>query len=168
MSAPIPSDAQKFRTGILPSMIFIFVGGIAVGYPFAFFLILTDHEFAVNWQDILKFILFSISIIFPAALLFSFVFASVMSVSFPTYISVHGIHGHSFWGKRRFIGWNEIAEAKKFTMFNLKYVHLYPVASRKFLSLPLFQSSQAEFLSEIAKFAPPDSPIRNHLRPINT
>lgn len=163
MTPPIPPDARRFRMRIIPSMIFISVGGLCLGYLFGIALILIKHQFAINWMSLLKRIPFTIPIAILAALVLSFIWSSILALLFPSYISSNGIHGHSLWSGRCFIAWADITRAKKFNLMNLTYVRLYSGSNATTLWLPLFQSPRVEFLKEIAKFAPPNSPIRDYL-----
>ncbi len=164
MTPPIPPDAKRFRVGIIPGIIFVSTGGLGFGYPLGIALILIKHRFAVNWMSLLKVIAFSIPIVIPLILSLAFTWAFTMFLLFPSYVSSSGIHGHSFWGVRRFIAWSDIVRAKKFNLMNLAYICLYSASNASILWFPLFQSPHVEFVNEIVKFAPPNSPIRDHLR----
>jgi hypothetical protein len=159
MAISIPPEAKPFKMAILPGVIFIFVAGFVLGHGVGFCMHLVKHHSPVNWSFLSEMILYSI----PALLIYAFLFALIIRMAFPTYLSSSGIYGHSFWGIRHYLGWTDIVRARKFRMGNLAYLRLYARNGRAMIWLPLFQSSRREFFNEIRKFAPPNHQILNHL-----
>ncbi len=173
----IPPGLKRFRTSIvagaiamfLLTVVFTFIGGIWL------------HGFDVtvnNWRYLLRTYL-----VLSAPLSF---FSSLMLARLnPVAFSNGGIYGYTLRGKKFFfpwedipwedipwedipwedIPWEDILQARRFRFLNLRWLRIYSKTSKNVLWLPLFQSRPVEFLHEIGKFAPPDSPIRNHLRP---
>ena len=159
MVTPIPPDARRFRMAVIPSTIFIFVAGFILGHVGGISLLLIEHGTHVNWAAVSKIVLLSI----PAMLLFAFVWALVLRLLFPSYVSSAGVHGHSFWGTRAYLGWPDMARAKKFRLGNLVYLRLYSKTGETIIWFPLFLSPPAGFVTEIRKSAPPNHPILSHL-----
>jgi hypothetical protein len=153
----IPPGLKRFRTSIvagaiamfLLTVVFTFIGGIWL------------HGFDVtvnNWRYLLRTYL-----VLSAPLSF---FSSLMLARLnPVAFSNGGIYGYTLRGKKFFFPWEDILQARRFRFLNLRWLRIYSKTSKNVLWLPLFQSRPVEFLHEIGKFAPPDSPIRNHLRP---
>ena len=159
MKTPIPADAKRFQMRIMPPLIFMVVGGLLAGHIPGITMVLAKNGHNLRWMMILKIILFSI----PVVLAFAFVIAWLLSVLLPTYTSVNGVHGHSFWYVRQFLNWSDIKQAKRFKLCNLAYVRLYSGKDSKVMWFPLYQKPSPEFQNEIRKFAPPGSPILEHL-----
>lgn len=160
MGTPIPKDAKKFRMGIIPLTVCMFLMVCFLGYVVGIPVILMEHGQGMNLVVFAKAILVTV----PVLLAFAFVFAVLISILFPSYISAQGIHGHSLWGGRSFLGWADIARAKKFPFANLAYVRLYSGSGKATIWFPLFQSPRPYFRDEIKRFAPPNSPILNYLK----
>lgn len=156
----IPPALKKFRGSIISGTIFVFLLAVAGAFVFE----ISVHGFADtirHWP------------IFVGASLFWGAPVSLFSVLAlvllnPVAFSNEGIYGYSVWGTKCFLHWEDIQQARRFKLFNLTWLRIYSKANKNVLWLPLFQSQPAEFMREIGKFAPPGSPIRNHLRPINT
>jgi hypothetical protein len=155
----IPPDVKRFRMAILPLAINIFVAGFILGHGLGISLILIKHGFHIDWMFIVKIILLSIL----PMLAFAFIWALMMNLLYPSYVSSSGIYGHSILGARRYLNWTDMVQARKFRLGNSVYLRLYDNTGRAVIWLPLFQSPLVEFRNEIRKFAPPNSPILDHL-----
>jgi hypothetical protein len=93
----------------------------------------------------------------------SLIGAWMLSILFPASLSAEGVYGHSLWGARRFVRWQDIAAARTFRLFNLHWLRIY-ATDGKVTWLALFQSHKPEFSQEIQRLAPPVSPVLNYLR----
>ena len=144
---------------ILPGAVFIFIAGFVLGHGLGISTILIRHHFHANWSLVSKAVLYSI----PVLLIYAFAFASIMRLVFPTYISSSGVYGHSFCGIRRYLGWADIVQTRRFFLGNLVYLRLYARNGKAVIWLPMYQSRRLEFFNEIRKFALPNHPILNHL-----
>jgi hypothetical protein len=82
---------------------------------------------------------------------------------FPVVLSKEGLHGHSVWGVRRFMRWQDIAAARPFRVFNLLWLRLYSKDGKDVIWLAMFQSRPAQFKDEVRKLASPDNPLLKHL-----
>ncbi len=91
----------------------------------------------------------------PGACIVSWIF----SRCFPVILSKSGIQGYSFWGLPRFVRWQDIKEARGFSLLNLRFLRLYSVRDQKVTWIGLFQANPRDFLLQIQIFAPTDSPI---------
>jgi len=91
-------------------------------------------------------------------------FAWVISVCFPNKLGPSGVDGHSFWGVRRFIRWQDIQRASPFRYLGFKFLRLYPGGGRGATWIAFSQARQKEFEEEIRKLAPLESPIRAFLK----
>lgn len=156
----IPPNLKRFRSSIFSCAIFIFVGGtvfICIGTILLDGFAGTLH----HWRLLLGISLF-------LSLPFSFVYSLALAVlSPPVAFSNDGIYAFSFSGKKRFLRWENILQIRRFRLFNLAYLRIYSKVNKDILWIPLFQSRPVEFLHEIGKFAPGDSPIRYFLKPGN-
>jgi hypothetical protein len=94
----------------------------------------------------------------------SLIGAWMLSIFYPASFSVDGIYGHSFWGRRRFARWQDIAAARTFSLLNLRWLRIYTIGDGKVTWLALFQSDKVEFRREIQRLAPAGSPVLNHMR----
>jgi hypothetical protein len=155
-----PPTLKKFRGSIKSCFIFIFLSGMAGVCIIQFFL----HGFAHAlryWRIILSGLLFVGA---PICILQALILVLLNPVAF----SNEGIYDYSVLGKKRLLRWEDILEVRRFKLINLTWLRIYSKVNKSVLWLPLFQSKPTEFVREIAKFAPPNSPIRNHLSPGNT
>ncbi|HEY1661809.1 MAG TPA: hypothetical protein VGI03_05265 [Verrucomicrobiae bacterium] len=156
---PIPVDARRFRMSIVPPMIFIFIGGLVIGYAMGICVLLFKYHSNIPWHLIPTIVAYSV----PGILIYSFVTGLTVSLLFPSRIASNGIYGYSFGGSRNYLGWTEIARAGKIRLGNLVFLRLYDSTGRAMIWLPLFQSRGAEFQNDIRKFAPPNHPVLSHL-----
>jgi hypothetical protein len=85
----------------------------------------------------------------------------LISLMYTSAFSAEGIYGHSFWGVRRFVRWQDIADAKACKLANLPWLRVYG-ANGKVTWLALFQVQKNEFWQEIRKHAPADSTVLRH------
>lgn len=150
MSVSVPHDCKKFRPAVVPMSIFIFAGGMLGAFCL---VIITEgfHFNAVVW-----------SVAAGLGAVFSVCWSCVIFLVYSAAFSAEGIYGHSFWGFRRFIGWQHIAEAKIFRVINLPFLRVYGTDG-KVTWLALFQVTREEFCQEVRKFAPPNSPVLQYL-----
>jgi hypothetical protein len=139
-----------------------FVLGFALGHTLGIFSLLIRHGF-VDWHLVGRIILSTTPKLFFFSFGCAFIWAWIIFLLFPALISGQGIRGHSFWGMRRFVGWEEIVKVKKFSLFGLPYLRIFSATDGKVTWLPLFQSQMVEFRNEIRKFAPSNSPLLAHL-----
>lgn len=150
MALSIPSDCRKFRAAIAPMSIFIFVSGM-VGL-----LILIVIEDGLHFDQ--RALAFATGF----AVVLSIVCSWILSLVFPAAVSSDGIYGHSFWGRRRFIRWQDISSVHTFRLVSFRWLRVYNTDGRV-TWLALFQSRGTEFRQEIRRLAPPSSPVLNHL-----
>ena len=101
--------------------------------------------------------------IVPFILVYAVVFSVIISLLYSCIITPAGIYGHSFWGLRRYLGWSDIAAAKKGKLGNLVFLKLYNSAGCSIIWLPLFQAKRVEFQEMVRKCAPPGHPVLSHL-----
>jgi hypothetical protein len=148
---PIPSAGKKFRTPVFSLFIFFVVMGWLVG--FAMVLMMDGFNFDR------RALVMSGASVMPLGLLAAW----GTSLYFTAVLSAEGIHGHSFWGSRRFIRWQDMAEARTFTLLNLRWLRVYSDAEGRVTWLALSQARKREFVEELRRLAPPSSPVLKHL-----
>jgi hypothetical protein len=148
---PNPSNSRKFRIAVLPLFLFVLVGSI-LGIACLF---LIDHRRHFDLHALLRATV--------ALLVLSLLWACLLHIFFPASFTADGIYGHSFWGPRRFVRWQDIKEARTFRSFNLNWLRIY-ATDNTVTWLALFQSHQTAFREEIQRLAPVGNPILNHLR----
>ena len=146
MTVSIPSDCRKFRAAVVPLFVFVFVVAIVGVWC------------AILAKDGSHFDRHAAAVASGFEVVFSLVAAWMLSLCFPDAFSREGIYGHSFWGRRRFVSWQEVAAARTLRLLNLRYLRVY-AADGKVTWLALFQSEGADFRQEIRRFAPPESPV---------
>jgi hypothetical protein len=146
----MPPNIKKFRTAILPVAIFVFIGGMA----WSSCLIVVRYGRLVDGR--------ALTVASGYGLIFSFVWSWLMALFLPVGFSAEGIHGYSFWGRRRFVAWPAVTKARTFGLLNLKYLRIYG-ADGRVTWLPLFPSKRAEFQQEIRKFAPVGNPVLDYI-----
>lgn len=144
---------------IVQPMIFIFIGGMVLGYSMAACSIFTKYHSHVPWRLLTTIVCYSL----PALLGYSFVMGLILSLLFPCRIASNGIYGYSFGGTRGYLGWADIASVKKGRLGNLHFLRLFDNAGHDFIWLPLFQSRRVEFENEIRRLAPPNHPVLSQL-----
>jgi hypothetical protein len=150
MTIAIPSDCRKFRAAIPP----MFFCTIVASLPGFLCVVLILSRVSFDRRGIL-----SGSASIPVT---SFLLTSLLSIYYRAGISAEGIYGHSVWGTRRFIAWQEIAGARTFRLLNLRWLRIYG-RDGKVTWLALFQSRPAEFEREIRRLAPDGSPVLRFL-----
>ena len=79
-------------------------------------------------------------------------------------LSEAGIRAYSFWGKRRFIKWQEIEAVRPFTLLNLRYLRLYGPQPSKPLWLAIFIPNPSAFRDAITRLAPINCPVLDHIK----
>jgi hypothetical protein len=153
MDVPTQRCSKTFRVAIFPT----FAAICSLGFLLYLLLIVTEEGLrGINVEALLFGGL--------AAALGSFVGACLMALCFTLKLTPEGVFGHSAWGIRRFIRWQDIATAKPFRFFNLRYLRLYPETGRRPIWIALFQARKAEFEQGLQMLAPADSPVRQYLR----
>lgn len=150
MANSIPSECRKFRAAVMPMATFMFVTGMAM----VILLIVITDGFHFDRR--------ALAIATGTALAFSIAYSWMLSCLFPAAFSAEGIYGHSFWARRRFVRWPDVASARTFRLANLRWLRVY-AADGTVTWLPLFQSQGAEFCEEIRRLAPPGNPILSRL-----
>jgi hypothetical protein len=150
MNMSIPPDIKKFRTAIIPGAIFLFVSSMT----FSLCAISLQYGWHIDGR--------ALAFTTGAVLMFSFAYSWLMARLFPIGFSADGIYGHSFWGRRRFVSWQEIATARPRRLGNLRWLRVYAIDG-KVTWVALFQSRDTEFQQEIRRLAPPGNPVLNHL-----
>jgi arylsulfatase A-like enzyme len=149
MAVSIPADSKKFRAGITP----IFLWFLAFCLPLLVCFILIMDGLRFDWRALVCALAFT--------LVQSLFWAWILSLLFPVSFSAEGVYGQSFWGRQRFVRWQDIAAARTLRIINLRWLRLYPAAGRKVTWIALYQSLKAEFRQEMQRLAPPDSPVLN-------
>ena len=148
----IPSDAKIFRSAVIPMFIWLFV--FVMILLLCVILALDGH---IIWRVFLKTILI---VVLPLLIITTWVFY----FAFPVGISSSGIYGHSIWGFRRFIGWQDIARVKKIRVLNLEWLRIYSAVNGKVTWLAHFQKEPTKFIEEIHKQAPPNNTVLTFLK----
>jgi hypothetical protein len=144
---------------IVPMTLSVFVTGIIVGYALGIAIVLVRVKDHFDWAVVSK----TAPYIVPILLVYAFVFAVAISLFYPCSITSTGVYGHSFWGLRRYLGWNEISAAKKKRIGNLVFLSLSSKTGGAAIWLPLFQSRRAEFVETVRKSASPNHPVLSQL-----
>jgi hypothetical protein len=151
MAISIPTNAKRFKV----SVIWLSLWEFLVSAVLITCLILIQDGLKTDARALIHAIIF--------VLFFSFVVGWITSKVFPAWFSADGIYGHSFWGVRRFVRWQDIASVRRFTLLKLPWIRIYSSIDGQVTWLPLFQSRPAEFQQIIKEFAPLNSPILIHL-----
>ena len=151
MTTAIPSDCRKFRAAVTPMSIFILVVAVLVQFCLCFI------------NDGLHFDRYDLAILIGFAVVFSIGWSWMISLLCPAAFSADGIYAHSFWGRRRFVRWQDVVKARTFRIANLPWVRVSG-ADSKITWLALFQVRKNDFCQEIRRFAPPDSPVLQCIR----
>ena len=150
MAISIPSDCRKFRAAVIPMAIFIYVGGMVI-----LLILIVIHDGFHFDQRALAFTA-------GVSLVSSIIYSWVLSFVLPTAFSSDGIYGHSFWGRRRFVRWQDISSVRTFRAVNLRWLRVYATDGRV-TWFPLFQSRGPEFRQEIRRLAPSSNAILNYV-----
>jgi hypothetical protein len=151
MAISIPSECRKFKAAVTPLFVCILV--LSMLGLFGVVLSFDGLHF-----DRLALAVASMSVLTLAPLM-----AWLSSVVYPASFSADGIYGHSFWGRRRFVRWQDVAVARTFRLLNLRWLRIYTTDYSKVIWLALFPANKVEFLKEIHRLAPSKSPIFKHL-----
>jgi hypothetical protein len=151
MGDSIPSQARQFRAAVMPMFfcVYLSVVVIAGGYEVAL------NRFALVWRALL--------VGFAAGVPVAWFGAWTLARYFPAAVSSEGLYGHSVWGVRRFIRWQDITAVKGFRILNLRWLRVYSRVDKEVVWLAMFQSRPIEFQDEIRRLAPEGSPLLNHL-----
>ncbi len=122
-----------------------------LGVPLYIALIFFKLGTQVQWKPLLV----GVAAMVPT----SIISAGLLSLFFPVRLSPDGIHAQSVWGLPRFIRWQDIKQARRFSFFNLRWLRLHSRADNSVTWVALFQTPAVAFNQEIHKLAPPDSPV---------
>jgi hypothetical protein len=147
MVISIPTGAKKIK----PSVVWLFIWEFLVSAVLFTCFVLV--------QDGLRMDIRAFTHALVLVLFLSFILAWILSVFFPAWISSDGIYGHSFWGVRRFIRWQDIASVRRFSLLKLPWIRIYSNVDGKVTWLPLFQARPFEFRQTLKEYAPLNSPI---------
>jgi hypothetical protein len=96
------------------------------------------------------------------AFVYSVICAWAISLLYQDSFSAEGIYGHSFWGFRRFVRWQDVTSARTLRLFNLKFLRLYST-NGQVTWLALFTAQKIIFREEIRRLAPANNPVLNFL-----
>jgi hypothetical protein len=129
---------------------------VVVGWPGFLCVILIRHGLHINPHAFA-----SASATIPVSSLIGAYLLSIVSTRMA--FSTDGVYGYSFWGPRRFVRWQDIATAQTFSVLNLRWLRIRAASHGKVTWLALFPAHRAAFRQEIRRFAPPASPVLNHL-----
>jgi hypothetical protein len=152
MSADAKEEGKVFRAAVLP------LSGAIAGPGMLFVLCLIIRLYGWRHLD-LKVVLAGMVAVEFAGVACAWAF----SVCFPNKLNAAGVHGHSFWGVRRFIRWGDIQKATPFRYLVFRFLRLHPVDGKAPTWIALSQARQKEFEEEVRKLAPADCPIRAFL-----
>ena len=106
-----------------------------------------------------------------AGYLLAFAFASIpaavwalLAQFFLSYIyfvdvSADGLGGGTFWGRRRFVQWNTVRSARRYTWLTMGLVYVRFVDGSPALWLPTKVKRQAAFLKDLQTAAPAGNPV---------
>jgi hypothetical protein len=91
------------------------------------------------------------------------ILAWVLSRCFSDIVSEEGIYGHSFWGVRRFVRWQDVRQVRRFRALNLRFLRVYSSVDSAVTWIGSSWMHVPEFRREIERVSPSDSPIREFL-----
>jgi hypothetical protein len=140
-----------FHSSVLSNFLFLYPAGF-LGF---LGLVITQD----GLDDVGSATCFGLVVSLPLALLVSW----ILSRCFPDIVSREGIYGHSFWGIRRFVRWQDIGKVRGLRLFHLRFLKLYSSADQRVTWIGLFQARAQDFRHEIQSVAPSDSPIRKFI-----
>jgi hypothetical protein len=152
MSTQPQNDIKVFRERVLP--VFVAIAAIALAVSFIFRIL----KEGLQGVDVGALLIGAV-----AATLASLLWAWLMTLCFTLKLSSEGVFGHSVWGIRRFVRWQDIAAVKPFRFLNLRYMRLYPHGGTPPIWITLDLAHKSEFEQELQRLAPPNSPIRRCL-----
>jgi hypothetical protein len=79
------------------------------------------------------------------------------------HVDADGIGGPDNWHEYRQVGWPEIASVSPRPIPGYRFVWVNSRSKRRAFWLPLFLTDMEGFRNSIARYAPPDNPLRRHL-----
>jgi hypothetical protein len=147
MRSEAHAGATVFHVSVVSLLSIMYPGGFLVFMG----LVVLDEGLRFNGAAIW----FGLLVCLPVAWVVSW----MLSRCFPDIISTDGIQGHSFWGLRRFVRWQDIKEARDLRLFHLRFLRLYSGQDQKVTWIGLSQARNRDFRREIQRLAPSDSPI---------
>jgi hypothetical protein len=153
MANSIPTGCRKFRAAVIPQSVFMFVGSMLIVLT----LIVMRDGFHFDRRA-----LAALAIATGALLVLSILDSWILSLAFTAAFSSEGIYGHSVWGWRRFVRWQDISSVRTFRLANLRWLRVF-AADGKVTWVALFQSKNADFREEIRRLAPPGHAVLNHI-----
>ena len=141
--------------------------------PFALTVFVPGFSFAVcfttalDWSRHRAYVPFiALGLSTAAGIAISLLGSWVVSKLFPGALSGGGVHGHTFWGRKSIVPWDEIVSVKPFALANLRWVLIYSSKQRKTTWFSLFQSQPADLLDAVAQLGPPDNALLRHLNTV--
>jgi len=152
MSTSPEQDVKVFRAAVLP----VFTSTAALGLPLYFCIVIFTE--GLHRVDVPALFIGAL-----AGALAGLVYAWVLTLCFTLKLTPEGVLGHSVWGLRRFIRWQDLATIRPFRFFSLRYLRLYPESGNRPIWIALFLARRADFEQELERLAPPDCPIRKYL-----
>ena len=140
---------KVFRAAVIPT----FVPMATLGLPLGFCITLVKD----GLPDIP-----SLFIGAAGGALAGLLYAWLLTLCFTLKVAPEGVYGHSFWGVRRFVGRQEIAEVRPFRFLNLRYLRLYKSGRTKPTWIALFLARRVECAQEFRRLAPSGNPVLEH------
>jgi hypothetical protein len=156
----MPPDVKRFKVS-LTSLFLFSAGGCLIGCILGF-LVLPMFGVHLDWLMAWRIVNAALSPILLVWVI-STPLLYVLITSTPVGFSADGIYAYSTFGFRRYIRWAEISKVRKHAVLNLKVLGIYSKVDGKVTRLPLYQAHKKEFINEIRKFAPPNSPVLKFL-----
>ena len=86
-----------------------------------------------------------------------------VAATFKIGVAPNGITAHDFWGRSRFLRWEEIDGCRPITVVNLGYARLSASERRVTLWVPMYLKDARGFVEDVRELAPADSFLRREL-----
>jgi hypothetical protein len=156
MSIPNASCVKTFRLSILQMTAFYCAAGFTSSLASILVLAGRHPEIHYCW---LSFLLRNG--LFVAA--YSVIISCLFTLFFTCKVTIAGIYGHSLWGCRRFIRWQDMHIVKQFGWRKWGFLRLFSSEGNKVTWIALFLAKPCEFEKECRRLAPENSPILRFL-----
>jgi len=129
----MPEKYKKFRMRFVPPFTFTIILSI-IG--FSGYLFVTEG-INIDWK--------SCVIALSGMLLFVLLYILTIIIYYKVTLTEDGIKGFNFWGKYRFVQWNEINNVKFINFCGLKFLRVFSKNERLSLWIPLFLKDMNDF-----------------------
>ena len=149
---PPKTAEEQGKPQVLPEGLVSFRVSFFKMYPLVFFLTVGLITLLNGLMGIASRPL-EIVIQLAATIVIQFISLAIAAAYFQVYVSPDGLRCFDFWGKYRFVRWDEITRQAPINVLGLKYLRVFGSSLRRPLWVPLFLQQDEMFWETTARLS---------------